>query len=135
MKDMHAKDLFRKLAEADEPGRPLRRLPPRMGGHAGFPGAHEDDPQDITHMTGREFAPKNQFTSKELSQLKDILIMILAKLMDSDLDMEIGQALMSGQELNSGQLQHILDETRGLQVPASHGPLLQKISKQLQPAS
>jgi hypothetical protein len=142
MDDMNAKELFRKkVTEADEPrpggpppGRPLK-LSGRMrtvpyhppGSEMG----EEDLPsEDIARMTGQA-APKGQFNPKELSQLKDVLIMILASLAHSDLDMAIGQALMSGQELDPGQLQHILDEARNIQVPDSHGPLLQKIFDRL----
>lgn len=146
MDDMNAKDLFRKnMNEAEEPGRPegptpsrpplkltgrMRRVPfhppgSEMGGEEDMP------PEDIARMTGREPGPKAQFNPKELSQLKDVVIMILANLAHSDLDMQIGQALMSGQPLEPGQLQHILDEARNANIPDSHGPLLQKIFTQL----
>lgn len=138
MEDMNAKDLFRKkVTEADEPP---RRPPLKLSGRMrtvpfhppGSEMGEEDLPgEDIARMTGRESAPKGQFNPKELSQLKDVLIMILASLAHSDLDMAIGQALMAGQELDPGQLQHILDEARNIQVPDSHGPLLQKIFDRL----
>ena len=63
--------------------------------------------------------------------MKDIVILILAGIVGSDLDAQIGRALMAGQELNPGQLQHILDEARNIQVPDSHGPLMQKIFSRL----
>ena len=80
---------------------------------------------------GREETPRGQFSPKEVSQLKDILILILANISHSDLDRDIGQALMSGQELQPGQLQHILDEARNVQLPETHGALLQKVFQQL----
>lgn len=146
MDDMNAKDLFRKsMNEADEPSRPegpppsrpplkltgrMRRVPFHPPGSE--MGEEDMPPEDIARMTGREPAgPKAQFNPKELSQLKDVMIMMLANLAHSDLDMQIGQALMSGQPLEPGQLQHILDEARNLQIPDSHGALLQKIFNQL----
>lgn len=93
-----------------------------MGGEGGDP---------VGRMVGREQAPKGQFNPKELSQLKDVVIMILASLARSDLDMQIGQALASGQELSPSQLQHILDEARNAPIPESHGPLMQKIFSKL----
>jgi len=92
-------------------------------------GAEGGDP--VGRMVGREQAPKGQFNPKELSQLKDVVIMILASLARSDLDMQIGQALASGQELSPSQLQHILDEARNAPIPESHGPLMQKIFSKL----
>jgi hypothetical protein len=83
-------------------------------------------------MVGQDEPPKGQFTLKETSQLKDVLIMMLAHIAHSSTDAEIGQALMNGQELDPGQLQHILDEARQLQIPDSHGTLLQKIFTKLQ---
>ena len=102
--------------------RPYRSPGSEMGGEEALP-------SDIERMTGRE--PRGQFSPKELSQLKDVMIMILANLIHSDLDMRIGQALMTGQELDPGQLQHILDEARQVKVPEGHGALLQKIFAKL----
>lgn len=86
----------------------------------------------VRRMTGREEGPQGQFTPEETSQLKDVMIMMLSKMMGSDLDAQIGQALMNGQELNPGQLQHILDEARQLNIPEGHGALLQKVFSKLQ---
>jgi len=150
MDDMNAKELFRKpVTEAGElppegppPSRPplkltgrMRRVPyhapgSEMGGEDMPP---EDFPsgggEDIARMTGR--APKSQFNPKELSQLKDVMILMLANMMGSDMDKQIGEALMNGQPLDPGLLQHILDEARQLQLPESHNALLQKIFSQL----
>lgn len=145
MEDMNAKDLLRrKVIEADEtpvppghspgtppPGReyppmPPRRLPPRRS----RPGEGVDDP--VGRMVGREEAPRGQFSPGELSQLKDVVIMMLAEMAHSQTDMQIAQAFMTGQELEPGLLQHILDEARNLQIPESHGALMQKIFTKLQ---
>ncbi len=149
---MNAKELFRKnMNEADEPtgpgGPPPSRPPMKLSGRKRVVpfrppgseemGGEEDFPpgggEDVARMMGRggPEAPRGQFNPKELSQLKDVIIMILASLAHSDLDMQIGQALMSGQELEPGQLQHILDEARNVQIPESHGALLQKIFTKL----
>lgn len=149
MDDMNAKDLFRKpLSEAGElppedlpPSRPPLKMTGRMR-RVPFhpPGSEmgqedlppEDFPaggEDIARMTGRP--PKSQFNPKELSQLKDVVIMMLATMMGSDMDKQIGEALMNGQPLEPGLLQHILDESRQLQLPESHNALLQKIFSQL----
>jgi len=157
MDDMNAKDLLRrKVTEADSPvppehspgvpppgrqyppmpGRPLkmsgrmRTVPYHAPGSemAGMP--EEDMPGDVARMTGRE--PRGQFSPKEASQLKDIVILILASMAHSEMDMQIGQALMTGQEIEPGLLQHILDEARNVQIPESHNALLQKIFTKLQ---
>lgn len=142
MDDMNAKQLFRKgINEAglNDPSGPTPSRPPlKLSGQMRHvplhqPGSEmgeEDMPgEDIARMTG-----KGQFNPKELSQLKDILILILANLAQSDLDAQIGQALMSGQDLDPGQLQHVLDEARNIQVPDSHGALMQKIFNRLSQA-
>jgi len=85
----------------------------------------------MERVMGREEAPKGQFSSKELSQLKDVMIFILAGMLGSDLDKQIGQALATGQPLDPGQLQHIMDEARRFEIPESHGPLMQKIFSQI----
>lgn len=72
-------------------------------------------------------AQEGQFSPKETGQLKDVMILVLANLVHSDLDREIGEALMTGRELGPAQLQHILDEARNTALPASHAALMQKI--------
>lgn len=149
MTDMNAKQLFEQrlteLEGADDPlqGTPTPERPQRplrLSGRSvrvpyhppGSEGEEDLPPRDIDRMTGREGgAPRGQFSPKEVSQLKDVLILILANISHSDLDRDIGQALMSGQELQPGQLQHILDEARNVQLPETHGALLQKIFQQL----
>ena len=142
--DVNAKDLFRKkVTEAENPedmprpqgppgtrgtGLPPRRpMPPRRRG-----GEMEGDmPGDMERVMGQTEIPKGQFSSKELSQLKDVMIFILAGMLGSDLDKQIGQALATGQPLDPGQLQHIMDEARRFEIPESHGPLMQKIFSQI----
>lgn len=148
MDDMNAKELFRKpVNEAGElppedvpPTRPPLKLTGRMRrvpfhppgsemGEEGMP--PEDMPSDIERMTGGG-RPRGQFNPKELSALKDVVIMMLAKAMGSDMDMQLAQALMTGQEIDRGLLQHVLDEARSLDnLPESHNALLQKIFSQL----
>ncbi len=134
MEDMNAKTLIKgKLEETgpgdQPPGGPPRSMPPRRSGPPSRPGG---PPEDVRRMTGREEQPQGQFSPEETSQLKDVIILMLAQMMGSDLDVQIGQALMAGKELEKGQLQHILDEARQLQIPESHGALLQKIFTTLQ---
>lgn len=83
---------------------------------------------------GREPAwPPKQFNPKELGMLKDVLVLTLAQLIDSDLDTQIGLALAEGRDLEPQQLQHILDEARNVRsLPEAHGQLLQKIYTKLQ---
>lgn len=118
----NAKDLFR-MTEADSPVPPEHPLgvPPR--------GRRKADPETFAALPGAE--RKGQFNPKELSQLKDVVILILASMARSDLDLQIGQALATGKDLDPGQLQHILDEARNAPIPESHGPLMQKIFNQL----
>lgn len=130
MDDMNAKHLIKGNLQESDPGAggpPRRSMPPRRSGPPGG-----GPPEDVRRMTGREEAPQGQFSPEETSQLKDVMIMMLAQMMGSDLDAQIGQALMNGQPLEKGQLQHIIDEARQLQIPESHGPLLQKIFTTLQ---
>ncbi len=142
---MSAKDLFRKpMNEADEPlpgGPPPGRRPLKMTGRSvrvpyhppGSEMGGEDFPpggEDIARMTGgRE--PRGQFSPKELSQLKDVLLLMLS--VNSPSDAEVVQALMSGKDLDPGQLQHILDEVRNIKLPETHEALLNKIHSQLNP--
>jgi hypothetical protein len=109
------------------------RPPGSETGEEDFPPGGMDEPGNpmMRRMMGREAAPQGQFSPKEQSQLKDVMILILAKLANSDLDMQIAQALMAGKDLEPGQLQHILDEARNVPIPDSHGPLMQKIFSQI----
>jgi len=144
MDDMNAKELFgksKRVNEAEEtpvppghspgtppPGRqypPMPRERPRRSGPGGLGAIN-----DMERLVGKE-EPKGQFSSKELSQLKDVMIFILAGMLGSDLDKQIGQALAAGQPLDPGQLQHIVDEARRFEIPESHGPLMQKIFSQI----
>jgi hypothetical protein len=135
MDNMKAKDLIqgKTINEADEPPpettgdqarpNPRRPMPRRTGpGDPAF-GLTRDRP--INPMNPGE--PPGQFTNQEKSQLKDILILMLAQAAGSQLDAEIGQALMTNQELNPGQLQHIIDEARRIKLPPSHNAIMQKI--------
>jgi hypothetical protein len=148
--DMNAKELLlRKLNEAGEPGqfpgatspaRPSmpRRGPPSRRPPSGAAGADEDDlgqvlDGPVLRMTGGGAeAPRGQFSPKEVSQLKDVLILTLAAAAGSTMDLQIAHALMFGEVIEPGLLQHILDEARNAQIPDSHGALLQKIHNQLQ---
>lgn len=85
----------------------------------------------MDQVMGRERGPMGMFNPRELSQLKDLLIFILATTFDSPSDLEIGQALMAGKDLDPGQLQHIMDEARRSKVPDSFSPLLQKIHQKV----
>ena len=139
--DMKAKDLIKqKIHEADEdptqgtppPGMPPEgRNFPRMSREGRPPHARMGGDRDIERIGGRggPEGPRGQFAPRELSQLKDIMILMLAKLSHSDIDMEIAQALMAGKDIDAGRLSHIVEEVRNLQVPIpdSHGPTMQKV--------
>jgi hypothetical protein len=130
MGNMKAKDLIQSKAlnETDDPPpettggqariNPRRPMPGRSGPPR--PGAFDQRGPGMGE-------PPGQFTSEEKSQLKDVLIQILASAAGSQLDAEIGQTLMGGQDLNPNQLQHIIDESRRIKLPASHNGILQKI--------
>lgn len=131
-----AKEIFeQKVTEADgEPMPDMSAGPPRRGPGGPRPGGPRRDIHRMTGGPGGEEGgedgpggPKGQFNSKELSQLKDVMILILASMLGSDLDKQIATALMNGQPLDPGQLQHILDEARRADIPESHGPLMQKL--------
>jgi len=145
MDAMNAKQLFdksKRVTEADEtpvppghspgvppPGRqypPMPRRPLRArDGSRPAPGAQ--DAPDIERVMGREEAPKGQFSGKELSQLKDVVILMLAHVLGSDMDKQIGMALAQGQPIEPGLLQHIVDEARNAKLPESHWPLMDKL--------
>lgn len=137
MNNMNAKSLFQnaennrisedgELPPEQRPQRPARPGGPRRPMRIPGGGGPEDD---VARLTGGPDAggPPAQFSPKEISQLKDVMIAILAGMLGSDLDKQIGQALMSGTPLEPGQLQHIIDEARRAEIPESHGPLMQKI--------
>lgn len=108
---------------------PRRPLPRRMGPEGG-----EDFPPELQRTLGREGrerGPQGFFNPREQSQLKDILILTLATIMNSDLDMQIANALMAGKEIEPNLLQHILDEAKRMKIPESHTPILQKIHQKL----
>lgn len=139
--DVNAKDLFRKKITEAESAEDLPRPQGPSGAHVGLPprrpmppsrrrgGEMEPEMGDMERVLGHAHAdmPKGQFSPKELNQVKDVVILILASLLGSDLDKQIGTALASGQPLDPGQLQHILDEARRADIPESHGPVMQKI--------
>ena len=85
----------------------------------------------IGRVTGRPPGPPAQFNPREVSQLKDVLILTLAKLAGSEMDERIGMALATGQTIEPGLLQHILDEARNANIPPTHHALLQKIYTQV----
>lgn len=142
MEDMNAKQLFGKdkITEAGPGERPPGRTgPPRRPVGRPMPSGGMDDPSammgmgsmgpgedPVRRMSGRE-GPKAQFDENEISQIKDVMIQILAKVIGSDLDAQIGRSLMSGQPLEPGQLQHILDEARQIELPETHNALMQKL--------
>lgn len=106
---------------------------PGAGGPQGPAGEEGIEGEDYVSrvMGGGAGAPRGMFNPKEISQLKDVMILTLAQLLGSDLDKQIGEKLAKGEELDPGQLQHILDEARNAPIPESHGPLMQKIFSQL----
>lgn len=131
----------RKINEAEDlPGRPrdsdFRQRAFRSRLHSDkalYPTEDSEIANDVQRLTGQQETPRNQFTPKETGQLKDIMIMMLAKLMQSQTDSEIGQKLMKSQSLQPGELQHIIDEAGHLELPPSHNELLRKISQLAQP--
>ena len=118
----NAKNLFhKKLTEADD-RQPPREAPPAMRRNPRIPYELGGGP-----LPSSEHA---QFTKTEFSQLKDVMIFILAGMLGSDLDKQIGQALATGQPLDPRQLHHIMDEARRIGIPESYTPLMQKIFSQ-----
>lgn len=111
---MKAKDLFGDQPNAPE--QPVRRV--SLG-----PRRRDDESEDEVGQKG--------FNPREASMLKDVIILMLASLMQSQLDTEIGTALMKGEELRPDQLQHLIDETRMLDLPPQHAALLQRIESKL----
>lgn len=123
------------MSEADEPNQPPqpRGTPPHQRRRPMNPDGSMIGHDDLNRVMGREPAgPKGQFSPKELSQVKDMLILILAAQAGSDYDKQIGMALMNGKELDPGQLRHIVDEAQHIQVPDAHAALVQKISTMCQ---
>lgn len=149
----NAKDNIRKLTEAggpdDPPENPLggpaptrppmklsgkmRRIPLHQpGSEFGDEGAEGGGPSpDVERVMGGAPGPKSQFNPKETSQLKDVVILMLATMANSDMDKQIAQAFMTGQPLEPGLLQHILDEARNLALPEAYGQLMQKIFQKI----
>jgi hypothetical protein len=119
MDDMNAKNLIR---ENDD----MPSMPPRDPGRRPMP--RRGDDLSRVMGGGREgMQPPGQFSPREVSQMKDVLVLILAHLANSDQDKQIIEALMAGKEVPVNLLQHVLDEARNVQLPPSHDMLLQKI--------
>jgi len=115
-------------------GRPVPRrpFPRRVMPPGGGPGGPEDmeGPGDVDRVLGR--GEKSGFLNpREISQLKDILLLMFVQQTGSELDGGIVKALMDGQELDNSQLGHIMDECRRLTLPASHSAVLNKVHQKL----
>ena len=76
----------------------------------------------------RERGKPQQFTSRELGQLKNMVILMLAKFVSSAEDEQIARAFIEGKDLDDYQLNHILDETRRLELPEDYQELLAKLA-------
>jgi hypothetical protein len=84
-------------------------------------------PDEIRSMV-RERGKPQQFTSRELGQLKNMVILMLAKFVSSAEDEQIARAFIEGKDLDDYQLNHILDETRRLELPEDYQELLAKLA-------
>ena len=115
------------LAEAEEHDRPTFGGPRDLRGPRDFRPSMRRGSDSGMEVAG----PRGMFNPREVSQLKDIIILMLAEIMQSDLDKGIAENLMAGKDPDPGQLQHILDEARRLKLPESHTGILQKIHQKL----
>lgn len=107
------------------PGRPDRpMMRQRLGGPDGGP---MRGPGGIGPMG----APRGDFNPRELSQMKDFMLLELVRGQGS-FYASIVQKLVTGQELEPGQLQHFIDEVGNIEgMPESMQMLVQKIQQVL----
>ena len=144
MNDMNAKDILlgkhQGINEAHEPGdggalpppgRQYPEMPPERFGRGPRDRRERGNP-DVHRAMGDEPSPRGQFSPRELDSLKDVLLLIYASTLNSEMDKAIVDAVINGTEIDKSNLQHILDEANNASVPASYHPLLQKIFSQLQ---
>lgn len=125
---MNAKEVVNKKINEDDYA-PSERRRVREIGISSRPPRDDSDPEnDIRRAMGHSETPRGQFTPKETGMIKDIVIQMLAKIIGGDDDANIGKALMSGQPLDAGQLHHIYDEGKRLELPPSHKDLLNKLT-------
>ncbi len=75
---------------------------------------------------------RRQFSPSEVSQLKDVLILMMLKTFDSPMDADIHAKLMRGDELDESELSHMLSEAQRLKLQDFQG-LVAKLEK-MQPA-
>lgn len=73
-----------------------------------------------------------QFNPREISQLKDVLLLTLATNAHSPMDVELAELLIEGKDIPDRLLQHTVDEAREIPIPAAHKALLAKILNRLQ---
>jgi hypothetical protein len=146
--DMKAKQIFERdrgvtEAESEAGGQMLRgeNPPPGATGAGGRP-PRPMDPEAMLRMRMRHGGPRppgmgepmqGPFTHSEMSKLKDVFLLILAKMAGSEYDEAIVRKMMTGEALEPGQVQHILDEAgRAGDLPEQYHKLLQKIHDTLQ---
>ena len=64
--------------------------------------------------------------------LKDVMILYLAHIANSEMDAQLLQAINARQPIEPGLLQHVLDEARNIpNLPETHGAFLQKLFTQI----
>lgn len=146
MDDMNAKQIFERdrvtEAESEAGGQMLRGENPPPGTTGG--GGRPPRPMDPDLMRMRMHGPRppgmgmpepmqGPFTHTEMNKLKDVYLLILAKMAGSEYDEAIVRRMMTGGALEPGQVQHILDEAgRAGDLPEQYHKLLQKIHDTLQ---
>lgn len=95
----------------DRPDRPLRRI----GGPMGM---------------GPLGAQRGDFNPREVSQLKDYMLLELVRGQGAFTE-GIVQKLVTGGELEPGELQHFIDEADNIPIPENLRPLVQKVKQVL----
>ena len=150
--DMKAKQIFERQrgvneAEGEDAGGQMLRgenPPPGSTGAGGGRPPRPMDPEAMMRMRMRHGGPRppgmgmpepmqGPFTGSEMSKLKDVYLLILCKMAGSDYDEAIVKRMMTGQPLEPGELQHVLDEAgRVGDLPEQYHKLLQKIHDTLQ---
>jgi hypothetical protein len=126
---MKAKNLITGLSEAEGDEQSMTGPPPPAGTTSGprnRPMRPRGDRPTPFDPSGAR--PPRMLSGPETSILKDVLLLINTELTGNDFDGAIVRKLMANQDLDPGELQHILDEAgRIRELPEQHKALLQKV--------
>lgn len=130
----NAKDLIiGYMAEGETPEGDAMRAPRPPAGSVGGGGLPRPRPMHGARPMGRPPGPPRMHAGPDESALKDIMLLFLTESAGNDYDGAIVRKLIEGQELDRGELQHILDEgARVNNLPPQLTKMLDQIHAMIQ---